>query len=103
MSEAMFAVKADFYKAIAHPARLQILELLRPGELCVCEIYPALEMEQSNTSRHLSVLKKAALVQSRKEGLKVLYRVTDARVFEILDLSAEMVREIWREKAELLR
>ncbi len=103
MSEAKYAASADLYKAIAHPARLQILDLLRPGELCVCEIYPVLNMEQSNTSRHLSVLKKAGLVQSRKDGLRVLYRVTDPLIFEMLDLAADMIRAIWQEKAELLR
>jgi len=55
MAETHNTVLADFFKALAHPTRLQILELLRPGERCVCEIFPALEMEQSNVSRHLSV------------------------------------------------
>ncbi len=99
MSETQNSALADFFKSIAHPTRLQILELLRPGERCVCEIFPALEMEQSNVSRHLSILKKAGLVHSRKEGLRVIYWISDPRIDEILNLAADITRQIWQKKA----
>ena len=99
MAETHNTVLADFFKALAHPTRLQILELLRPGERCVCEIFPALEMEQSNVSRHLSVLKKAGLVQSRKDGLRVIYWISDYRIVDILNFSTDTTRQIWQNKA----
>jgi ArsR family transcriptional regulator len=65
--------QSEIFKALAHPTRVQILQLLRNGEKCVCEIVPALKMEQPNVSRHLYVLKKEGILSCRKEGLKVIY------------------------------
>ncbi len=99
MSYQLHQTQSDFFKALAHPTRLQILEFLKPGERCVCEIFPALAMEQSNVSRHLAVLKKEGLLQSRKDGLKVIYRISDPRINEIVELSAKITRQIWHDKA----
>jgi DNA-binding transcriptional ArsR family regulator len=101
MPEDKYITTVDFFKALSHPARLQILELLRPGERCVCEIFPELDMIQPSASRHLSIMKKEGLLQSRKDGLKVIYRVSDPRVFELIDRAAEITRQIWQEKAAL--
>ncbi|MGQ9632332.1 MAG: ArsR/SmtB family transcription factor [bacterium] len=79
-------LKADWLKALAQPVRLRIIELLRGGEKCVCEIAPLLGEEQSNVSRHLAVLRNSGLVAFRKEGVSTYYRVADERVFEILDI-----------------
>jgi len=97
-----YHLMADYIKALSHPTRLQILELLRSGERCVCEIFPELKIEQSSASRHLALLKKEGLLRSRKEGLKVIYWVTDPQVYEINDRCAESVRRIWQEKAEIV-
>ena len=78
--------KADILKALAHPTRISILECLRRGERCVCEIIEELDIEQSNVSQHLAILKKMDLVDSRKEGLRVNYWVKYPEVFQILDL-----------------
>lgn len=85
MADDLFELRAAALKALGQPTRLRILELLRKGERCVCEIFPVLQEEQSNVSRHLAVLKSAGLVASRKEGLKVHYRVKDPRLFDLLD------------------
>ncbi|HHW44831.1 MAG TPA: winged helix-turn-helix transcriptional regulator [Desulfotomaculum sp.] len=86
MNEQIPRMKADILKALAHPTRVNILESLRRGERCVCEIIEELDMEQSNVSQHLAVLKKLDIVDSRKEGLRVNYRVKHPEVFQILDL-----------------
>jgi len=96
------AIQADFMKAMAHPTRLQILELLRSGERCVCEIFPALNIEQSSVSRHLAILKREGLLHSRKDGLKVIYWASDPRVYEIIDICSDTTRQIWQQKAEIL-
>ncbi len=55
MEEKVLELKADILKALAQPTRLKILELLRDGEKCICEIVPAINGEQSNISRHISL------------------------------------------------
>jgi ArsR family transcriptional regulator len=62
-------------KALSDPARLRIVALLTHGELCVCHIESALGLTQSNTSRHLSVLRSAGIVEPRREGGWVFYRL----------------------------
>jgi ArsR family transcriptional regulator len=85
MEERVLELKAEILKALAQPTRLKILELLREGEKCICEIVPAINGEQSNISRHISLMQKSHLVTTRKEGVKVMVKVRDTKVFEILD------------------
>ncbi len=69
---------ARLYKALSEPARLRILALLmRHGELCVCDVEAALGATQSKTSRHMRYLAAAGLVQDRRDGVRVLYRVAE--------------------------
>jgi len=85
MDERILELKAEVLKTLAQPTRLKILELLRNGERCICEIVPALNGEQSNISRHISLMQKSNLVTTRKDGVKVMVKVKDTKVFEILD------------------
>jgi DNA-binding transcriptional ArsR family regulator len=77
---------ANVFKALAHPVRLQILDLLRGGELCVCHIEAALNKRQAYISQQLMALREAGLVESRREGLQVYYRNTDPRIDRLLIL-----------------
>lgn len=76
---------ADLLKAMAHPARLKILNMLRQGEICVCHIENALGKRQPYISQQLMVLRDAGVVESRKDGLQVYYRIHDPRVLHLLD------------------
>jgi ArsR family transcriptional regulator len=76
---------ADAFNALAHPSRLEILEILREGEACVCHIQAMLSQRQAYVSQHLNVLRNAGLVTSRKEGLRVYYQVSDAQIFGLID------------------
>jgi DNA-binding transcriptional ArsR family regulator len=69
-------LKAEVFKAMGHPLRLGVIELLQDGEKCVCEIVEQVGTEISNVSKHLSVLKKAGIVADRRDGLKIMYRLT---------------------------
>ena len=73
------------FNALAHPVRLEILALLRDGEACVCHIQAMLNLRQAYISQHLNVLRHAGLVSSRKEGIRVYYKVSDAQLFEVMD------------------
>lgn len=84
--------RAEILKALGHPSRIAILEILRRGEECVCRICPQLDGTQPNTSKHLAVLKKAGILDSRQEGTMTFYWVVDTRVYEILELADEMIR-----------
>jgi len=78
--------KVEILKALGQTTRLRILEYLRDGERCVCEIFPAIGGEQSNISRHLGILKRAGLVSDRREGVSIYYRIRNPSVFQVLDL-----------------
>jgi len=80
-----YALEADVFSVLAHPARLQILELLRAGEVCVCHIQATLGRRQAYISQHLIALRQAELVTSRKDGLRVYYQVCDPQIFTVLD------------------
>ncbi|RMD75745.1 MAG: ArsR family transcriptional regulator, partial [Chloroflexi bacterium] len=73
----LYRFKAEFFKALGHPTRLAILDQLRAGERSVQELQQALAIEQSSVSQQLAVLRNKNIVDSRKEGTTVYYRVRD--------------------------
>lgn len=73
------------FKAIAHPIRLQILDMLRQGEVCVCHMEAVIDRRQAYISQQLMILREAGLVNSRKEGLKVFYRLCDDLTLALLE------------------
>jgi len=77
--------KAKVFYALSDPIRLEILEFLRDGEKCVCEIIPHLGLIQPVVSRHLKILKDIGIVKYRKEGTRRLYSVTDSRLYSVID------------------
>jgi len=77
---------AEFMKALAHPARLQIAELLRHREACVCHLEAHLGYRQPYISQQIMVLRRAGLLAERRDGTFVFYRIADPRVVEILDI-----------------
>jgi DNA-binding transcriptional ArsR family regulator len=76
---------AAILKALAHPTRLQILDMLRSGEVCVCHMETAFGKRQAYISQQLMVLRDTGLVESRKDGLSVFYRLVDDVVFDLLE------------------
>jgi ArsR family transcriptional regulator len=78
--------KAKVFNALSDSVRLEILEFLRDGEKCVCEITPHVGIVQPLVSRHLKILKDCGVVKHRKDGNRRLYSVTDQAIFRIIDL-----------------
>jgi DNA-binding transcriptional ArsR family regulator len=103
MEESAIFLKSEVLKALAQPTRLKILELLRDGERCICEIVPAIDGEQSNISRHISVMQKSHLITTRKDGVKVMVKVRDPRIFEILDTVGLFLKTQMQEQSRLMR
>src|SRR3990172_3090693 len=77
--------KSTVFHALSDPIRLDILEFLRDGEKCVCEIIPHLNLIQPVVSRHLKILRDSGIVEDRKDGNKRLYSTTDPKVYKIID------------------
>jgi DNA-binding transcriptional ArsR family regulator len=77
--------QAELLRILAHPARLHILELLREGEVCVCHIQAVIGERQSTVSQHLMALRAARLVRTRKDGLRVYYRLAHPHMLAALD------------------
>ncbi|GAB5601830.1 metalloregulator ArsR/SmtB family transcription factor [Thermus sp. FJN-A] len=86
MPSALHRYKAEFFKALAHPLRLAILDALREGEKSVSSLQRELGAEQSGLSRQLSLLRERGLVEARREGQMVYYRTRDPEVYTFLDL-----------------
>jgi DNA-binding transcriptional ArsR family regulator len=103
MEDKILELKAEVLKVLAQPTRLKILELLRNGERCICEIVPAINGEQSNISRHISLMQKSHLVATRKDGVKVMVKVKDHRIFEILDSISTILKNQMDEQSRLIR
>ena len=74
-SRQRYAARARVAKALAHPSRLLMLDALQDGERCVCELTELVGADQSTVSKHLAVLKQAGLVDDRKDGVKMHYRL----------------------------
>ena len=81
----IFELHADFCKLIASPKRLKIISLLAEQEMSVSEIVQALQARDSNVSQHLRVLRSRHIVESRKEGQTVYYRLTDPRLPKVCE------------------
>ncbi len=90
VEEGLQQFKADFFKALAHPLRIRILELLVDGQKSVNEIQSCLEKEGSAVSQQLSVLRTKNIVFGMKEGKKVYYSLSDPMIIELLDVAKKI-------------
>jgi DNA-binding transcriptional ArsR family regulator len=82
--------KAQFFRALAHPTRIRMLEILVRGERTVQELQTALTLDQPLVSQQLAVLRNQGIVSARKEGLSVRYTLRDPLVGELLDLARQV-------------
>lgn len=102
MSTPIHRLKAEFFRTLGHPVRVRILELLRDGERTVGELQIALELDSSGTSQHLGVLRKQGLLESRREGASVYYRIRDPRTHQLLEVARQMLSAQLEETQALL-
>jgi DNA-binding transcriptional ArsR family regulator len=97
-----YNLQAELLKVLAHPARLQILDVLRDGEQCVCHLQAVLGLRQAYVSQQLMELRELGLVTDRKEGLRVFYSVCDSSVYAILDVARSLVSRQAQKKGLVL-
>jgi DNA-binding transcriptional ArsR family regulator len=98
----IYALKAEFFRTLGHPVRVRLLQLLREGERTVGDLQAALELDSSGTSQQLAALRKQGLVESRREGTSVYYRVKDRRTLELLELAKRIIATNLEEGQALL-
>src|SRR3954447_12635282 len=94
--------KADLFRTLGHPARVRILELLRDGERSVGALQGELGLDSGGTSQHLAALRRIGLVEGRREGTSVFYRVDDKRVFDLLAAGRAIVGRQLAEQQSIL-
>jgi ArsR family transcriptional regulator len=95
-------LKAGLFKALAHPARVQVLEALAAGECAVGELADRLGMELSHLSQQLAVLRRAGLVINRRVGSVVFYRLRDPRITQLLFVAKELLVSSLQDNQDLL-
>ena len=99
----LYELKSEIIQAAAHPIRLAIIEYLADGEQCVCDIVEHVDAQRSNVSRHLAVMLKAGVVESRKDGLKMIYSLKTPCIVKFLDCVEQALKERMKSQATLLR
>jgi ArsR family transcriptional regulator len=95
-------VKADLFRTLGHPVRVRVLELLRDGERTVSDLQTALAMDSSGTSQHLGAMRKQGLLETRRDGTSVYYRVRDPRTFQLLETARQIITSQLQETQALL-
>jgi len=85
-------VRADILKALAHPVRVLIVSALTESDQCVCKLNELADIDQSNISRHLAMLKKAGIVSDRRDGMRVFYHLETPCIMKAFECAVEVVR-----------
>jgi ArsR family transcriptional regulator len=101
--EMLFERQAEVARAIAHPLRIAIVEFLKDGEQCVCDVAEHVGSERSNVSRHLSVMANAGLLEYRKEGLKVIYRLKCTCIVDFFACVSSVLKQQAKDSEKLLK
>ena len=101
--EGLRQFKAEFFKALAHPMRIRILELLRQGPLSVGQLQEAVGAPSSSMSQQLAVLRSRNIVATERRGTTVIYHVRDVDLFELLDVARRIFNGHLSDTIHLLR
>ncbi|WP_406277097.1 metalloregulator ArsR/SmtB family transcription factor [Streptomyces sp. NBC_00191] len=101
MSAPLYQLKAEFFKTLGHPVRIQVLELLSEREHAVFEMLPEVGVEPAHLSQQLAVLRRANLVITRKEGSAVHYSLTSPQVAELLRFARTILSGVLAGQADL--
>lgn len=98
----LYRMQAEIITAVAHPIRVAIVDFLRDGEQCVCDVAEHVGAKRSNVSRHLAVMLKAGIVEYRKDGLRMMYSLKAPCVLNFLGCVTQLLRERADETADVL-
>jgi ArsR family transcriptional regulator len=99
----LFEKQAEIARAIAHPLRIAIIDFLKDGDQCVCDIAEYVGSERSNVSRHLSVMANAGLLEYRKDGLKVIYKLKFTCIVNFFSCVGSVLKQQAKDSEKLLK
>jgi ArsR family transcriptional regulator len=102
VSTPLYQAKAEFFKALGHPARIRVLELLAQREHAVSELLPQVGIEPAHLSQQLAILRRLNLIVSRKEGTAVFYSLVSPQVAELLRIARQILTDVLAVQVELL-
>jgi len=88
-----YELHANMCKTLANAKRLQILDLLRHGEMSVNELASEMEVREANVSQHLALMRQNGILSTRREGVTIYYRVTNPKVMQAYDIMTELLYE----------
>ena len=103
LSTPLYTLKAEFFKTLGHPARIQILELLVQGERSVGELQAEVGLEGSHVSQQLAVLRRAGVVEFRKQGNSVIYSVASPDMAELMAVARKVLTGMLNDQVGLLK
>src|SRR3954447_7484805 len=96
-------LKAEFFKALGHPLRIRVLELLSEHERSVSALAEEMDVEQPALSQQLGILRRAGFVVARRDGVNVIYALADPRIADLLSVSRQMLLDMISDTREGLR
>jgi DNA-binding transcriptional ArsR family regulator len=99
----LFEKQAKIVQAIGHPLRLEIIDFLKNGEQCVCDIAEHVGSERSNVSKHLSLMVNAGVLEHRKEGLKVIYKLKCPCILDFFDCISGVLKQQVKDDRAILQ
>ncbi len=102
-SEPLYKLKAEFFKTLSHPARIRILELLAIEDRSVGELLPEIGIESSNLSQQLGVLRRAGVVDARKDGNTVIYSIASPDIAELLAVARKVLTTVLSDRVAVLK
>ena len=103
MLQSLRQFKAEIFQALGHPTRVAIVEYLRDGEISVGKLCEKVGIEQANASQHLAVLRSKHIVETRKEGNQIFYRLRNPLVGDILEMMRKYFFDHMNEAMEMLK
>ena len=98
----LYQLKAEFFKTLGHPARIRILELLSERDRSVGELLPEIGIESSNLSQQLGVLRRAGVVDARKDGNTVIYSIASPDIAELLAVARKVLTTVLSDRVAVL-
>ena len=99
----LYELKAEVFRAAGHPLRLAVIDFLKDGEQCVCDIARHVGAERSNVSRHLAVMLKAGVVEHRKDGLRMIYSLKAPCIVNFLSCVTDLLRRRMEQNRAVLK
>jgi DNA-binding transcriptional ArsR family regulator len=101
-TDPVYVVKAQLFRVLGHPVRIRILELLSDGERTVGDLQAELRLDSSGTSQHLAALRQHGVLESRRAGTSVYYRIRDPRVSQLLAVAKQILTSALSDSHTLL-